>query len=163
MSIRTLPLAILSALAMSVGWGFRGDYGHEAGAMVPGALVALAVCLTAGRPDWCERASLLALLAALGWAFGGQMSYGRVIGYTMHSSFVDVASGFAALFVIGALWGGIGMGILALGVTRPRSELECFAGPLVALYVVWLALDGSGWTRELHRRVELFDSDWIAA
>ena len=29
---------VLSALAMSVGWGFRGDYGHEAGAMVPGAL-----------------------------------------------------------------------------------------------------------------------------
>ena len=24
---------VLSALAMSVGWGFRGDYGHEAGAM----------------------------------------------------------------------------------------------------------------------------------
>ena len=34
---------LLPALAMSVGWGFRGNYGHEAGAMVPGALVALAV------------------------------------------------------------------------------------------------------------------------
>ncbi len=33
------PLAgiILAGLAMSVGWGFRGDYGHEIGAMVPGS------------------------------------------------------------------------------------------------------------------------------
>lgn len=38
---------------MSVGWGFRGDYGHEAGAMVPGALVAWAVCLAqAGGIGW---------------------------------------------------------------------------------------------------------------
>ena len=29
---------VLSGLAMSVGWSFRGDYGHEAGAMVPGAI-----------------------------------------------------------------------------------------------------------------------------
>ena len=27
---------VLSGLAMSVGWGFRGNYGHEAGAMIPG-------------------------------------------------------------------------------------------------------------------------------
>ena len=42
---------VLSGLAMSVGWGFRGDYGHEAGAMVPGALLGLAICLASGRQD----------------------------------------------------------------------------------------------------------------
>ena len=36
---------VLAALAMSVGWGFRGDYGHEAGAMVPGALLGLAILI----------------------------------------------------------------------------------------------------------------------
>jgi hypothetical protein len=36
-------LLLLAALAMSVGWGFRGDYGHGPGAMVPGALLALAI------------------------------------------------------------------------------------------------------------------------
>lgn len=65
---------------MSVGWGFRGDYGHEAGAMVPGALVALAICLVSGREDWWERAPLPAMLGAIGWAFGGQMSHGKIIG-----------------------------------------------------------------------------------
>jgi len=158
---RLLPL--LAALAMSVGWGFRGDYGHEAGAMVPGALFALAVCLAAKRVDWWERASLLAMLGAIGWAFGGQMSYGRIIGYTAHSSFPDVLYGFACLFVIGALWGGIGAGILALGVTRPRSELERFAGPLVALWLVWTAMDLSGLDDWLTSRWSLNDSDWTAA
>lgn len=158
-----LILPILAALAMSVGWGFRGDYGHEAGAMAPGALVALAICLSARRPDWWERASLLALLGAIGWAFGGQMSYGVVIGYTAHSSFWNVLYGFACLFVIGALWGGIGSGILALGVTRSRAELERFAGPLIVLWLVWMATEWSGLDDRLSSRWSLYDSDWTAA
>lgn len=156
-------MPLLAALAMSVGWGFRGDYGHEAGAMVPGALLALAICLGAGRADWWARASLLAFLGAVGWAFGGQMSYGIVIGYTAHSSFPDVLYGYASLFVIGALWGGIGAGILALGVTETRAELERFAGPLITLYLVWAIMDFSGVTEGLSNRWSLFDTDWVAA
>jgi hypothetical protein len=131
---RNWMLPLLAALAMSVGWGFRGDYGHEAGAMVPGALLALAVCLASGRVDWWQRASVLALLGALGWAFGGQMSYGMVIGYTAHSTFGNVLYGYACLFLIGALWGSVGAGVLALGVTEARSTLERFTGPLVTFY-----------------------------
>ena len=92
-SRNTLARWLLPAVAMSVGWGFRGDYGHEAGAMVPGALVALAICLTSGREDWWNRAPMLAMLGAIGWAFGGQMSYGKIIGYTAHTSFPDVLYG----------------------------------------------------------------------
>jgi hypothetical protein len=36
-------LVVLAALSMSVGWGLRGDYGHETGAMMPGALLGLAL------------------------------------------------------------------------------------------------------------------------
>jgi hypothetical protein len=160
-SMKSMPL--LSALAMSVGWGFRGDYGHEAGAMVPGALLALAICLTARRQDWCYRASLLAMLGALGWAFGGQISYAQIVGYTMGSSFMDVAYGYGCLFVIGVLWSGIGAGILALGITRRRSELERFAGPLVALFIVWKGLDWSGATAWLEGHWHLYRTDWVAA
>ncbi|HID23902.1 MAG TPA: hypothetical protein EYP14_16090, partial [Planctomycetaceae bacterium] len=138
-------MIVLSALAMSVGWGFRGNYGHEAGAMVPGALLGLSLGLASGRPDWWNRGTLLAFLGAVGWAFGGQMSYGRVIGYTAYTaSYWDVAYGYASLFAIGALWGGIGAGILAMGLTMRRSELEKYVGPLVALWLVWFALDMSG-------------------
>ena len=49
------------ALAMSVGWGFRGNYGHEYGAMVPGALAAIAVCLISGREDLYKRIAYFGL------------------------------------------------------------------------------------------------------
>lgn len=156
-------MLLLAALAMSVGWGWRGDYGHEAGAMVPGTLLGLALCLASGREDWWRRTSLFAFLGAIGWAFGGQMSYGKVIGYTAHSSLPDVWYGFACLFVIGALWGGIGAGVLAFGITKSRSELERFAGPLVAFYVLLTILHLSGVTSRLSERWSLHDSDWVAA
>ena len=154
---------ILAGLAMSVGWGFRGDYGHEAGAMVPGALLGLAICLGSGRQDWWRRASVMALCGAIGWAFGGQMSYGRVVGYTASSSFPDVLYGYASLFLIGALWAGIGSAILALSVTQSRSYLERFAGPLVALWLVWFGLDLLGVTDSLSDHWFLHDTDWVAA
>lgn len=160
---KTIHLLLLAALAMSVGWGWRGDYGHEAGAMVPGALLGLAICLAAGREDWLRRASLLAALGALGWAFGGQMSYGIVIGYTASSSFADVWYGYAGLFVIGALWGGIGAGMLAFGITEARSTLERLAGPVVAFYLVLLTANHSGLTDWLSNRWSLYDTDWVAA
>jgi len=34
---------------MPVGWGIRSDYGHEAGAVIPGVLLALAVMTVASR------------------------------------------------------------------------------------------------------------------
>jgi len=159
------PLAgiVLCGLAMSVGWGFRGDYGHEAGAMVPGALLALAICLASGRPDWWRRASIMAMCGAIGWAFGGQMSYGRITGYTASSSLPDVAYGYACLFVVGGLWAGIGSAILALSVTQSRSYLESYAGPLVVLWLVWLGLDLSGLTAWLVGKWYLHDTDWVAA
>jgi hypothetical protein len=153
----------LAGLAMSVGWGFRGDYGHEAGAMVPGALLGLAICLGAGRQDWWRRASIMALCGAIGWAFGGQMSYGRVIGYTASSSFADVAYGYASLFLIGGLWAGIGSAILTLSVTQPRSYLERFAGPLVVLWLLWFTLDITGLTDQMAEKWYLNDTDWVAA
>jgi len=154
---------ILSGLAMSVGWGFRGDYGHEAGAMVPGALLGLAICLASGRPDWWRRSIIMAFCGAVGWAFGGQMSYGRVIGYTASSSLADVAYGYGCLFLIGGLWAGTGTAILAVSVTQSRSYLERFAGPLVALWLVWFAMDISGLTEWLVERWYLHDTDWFAA
>jgi hypothetical protein len=154
---------VLSGLAMSVGWGFRGDYGHEAGAMVPGALLGLAICLSSGRPDWWRRSTIMAFCGAVGWAFGGQMSYGQIVGYTASSSLADVAYGYGCLLVIGGLWAGIGSAILALSVTQSRSYLESFAGPLIALWLVWFAMDFSGLTERLVKSWYLNDTDWFAA
>ena len=35
---------MFSALAGGMGWGIRGQYGHETGAMIAGVLVSLTVC-----------------------------------------------------------------------------------------------------------------------
>jgi len=160
---RSIQMPLLAALAMSLGWGIRGDYGHEAGALLPGALVALAIVFTSGRADWLARTPTVAMLGALGWAFGGQMSYGIVIGYTASASFPDVAYGFASLFLIGALWGGIGAGILGLGLTWESRRLESFVIPLSTLYALWLLLDLSGLSARLEDRWPFDDTDWVAA
>ncbi len=156
-------LIALAALSMSVGWGLRGDYGHEAGAMMPGALIGLALCLAAGRADWLNRAPTIAAVCALGWAFGGQMSYGIVIGYTADSMLVNVLYGYANLFVIGALWGAVGASLLGLSLTARRSELDAFVTPLLAVYAGWKLLDFSGATAWLEARWSLYDTDWVAA
>lgn len=162
-SVSVLTGIVLAGLVMSVGWGFRGDYGHEAGAMVPGALLGLAICLASGRPDWWQRSTIMAFCGAVGWAFGGQMSYGIVVGYTAATSLPDVAYGYGSLFLIGGLWAGIGTAILALSVTQSRSYLERFAGPLIMLWLVWFVMDISGLTDWFVDKWYLHDTDWFAA
>jgi hypothetical protein len=39
---------VATALSQSLGWEIRGNFGHEYGAMMPGALAALSVCLMSG-------------------------------------------------------------------------------------------------------------------
>ncbi|HNS19528.1 MAG TPA: hypothetical protein PKH24_03470 [Sedimentisphaerales bacterium] len=160
---RAIGGVLLAGLAMSVGWGIRGDYGHEAGAMIPGALLGLAVCAAGGREDWWRRASIMGMCGALGWAFGGQMSYGRIIGYTASSSPADVCYGYACLFVIGGLWAGVGSAILARSITQSASHLERFARPLVVLGVAWFGLATSGLTDRLVSLWSLHDTDWVGA
>jgi hypothetical protein len=88
------------------------------------------------------------------------MSYGRC---RLYGKLPDVTYGYGCLFLIGGLWAGIGSGILALSVTEPRSHLERFAGPLVTLWLVWLAMDLTGLTERLAEAWYLHDTDWFAA
>jgi len=77
------PLAVLFvALSLSIGWGVRGNWGHEFGAMIPGALAAMAAVLVSGREDWRRRILFFAFYGAVGWSFGGAISYMKVIAYT---------------------------------------------------------------------------------
>ncbi len=154
---------VLAGLAMSLGWGIRGDYGHEAGAMIPGAMLGLSICLASGREDWWRRAALMGACGAIGWAFGGQMSYGRIIGYTAGSSLLDVFYGYGCLFIVGGLWAGTGAAILALSVTQPTSYLQRFVRPLGVLWLAGLIMSLSGLTPWLSERWSLNDSDWVGA
>jgi hypothetical protein len=135
------PLAILLAgLSLSIGWGIRGNYGHETGAMFPGALTAIAVCLLSGREDWRERVAYFACFGALGWAFGGSMSYMQVIAYAHSGHAASQYYGYSALFVIGFLWAALGGAGTALPAVLDRKSLCEMFQPLSLLLALWCLL-----------------------
>jgi hypothetical protein len=139
---RSNPLArptaiLLAALSLSIGWGIRGNYGHELGAMLPGALAAIAVCLLSGREDWRERVAYFGLLGGLGWAIGGSMSYMQVLAYTQSGHAASQFYGFWALFLIGFLWAALGGGGTALPATLDRKSLCDMFAPLSVLLALW--------------------------
>ncbi len=171
------PLTLITvALALSIGWGIRGNFGHEYGAMIPGALAALAVCALSGRDDWRARAPYFAMFGALGWAFGGSISYMKVIGYTHSGVASSVWYGFPALFLIGFLWAGLGGAGTALPAVATRERLTQLFRPLLWIVVVWFCLRAisqplleqwesafdATWSRH-QSPLYWFDSDWMEA
>ncbi len=161
------PLAILLvALSLSIGWGVRGNWGHEYGAMIPGALAALAACLVSGREDWRRRFPYFAFFGALGWSFGGSISYMIVIGYTHSGHPPSILYGFASLFVIGFLWGAIGGAGTALPAVLDRRRLTEFFLPILVVIAAWQvqeALAGAAYRRGWGDRLDWYDTDWMAA
>lgn len=137
-TIRTVGL---TALSLSIGWGIRGNFGHENGAMIPGALAAMAVVLASDRSDWLRRIGYFAFFGAIGWSFGGSMSYGQVLGYTHSGDSLSVLYGFASLFVIGFLWAAIGGAGTALPAILDRRHLTEFFTPLTVIFAAWWAQD----------------------
>ena len=128
----------VTALSLSVGWGIRGNFGHEYGAMIPGALAAMAAVLLSGRSDWLAAVPFFAMFGALGWSFGGSISYMQVIGYTHSGHSPSVLYGFANLFVIGFLWaalGGAGTALPAVADRRTACRAFPFAGACPRLLV----------------------------
>ena len=163
-------LLIATALSLSVGWGIRGNYGHEYGAMIPGALASMAGVLMAGRSDWLPRVAAFGFFGALGWSFGGSISYMQVIGYTHSGDSLSVFYGFACLFVIGFLWAAMGGAGLALPALLERKTLQGFLPPLGAIFVAWLLQDAVTARFEpadaQFRQASWlywYDTDWLAA
>lgn len=169
----------LIALSLSIGWGIRGNFGHEYGAMIGGVLAAIAAVLVSGREDWRARIPYVAMFGGLGWAFGGSISYMQVIAYT-HSGHPDtVLYGFAATFLIGFLWAAMGGAGVALPLTADRDFLTRLFTPILwvfASWVVWSAPDwgveaqiertAEGFNETEHRQespLYWFDADWHKA
>lgn len=131
---------LVVGLALSIGWGIRGNYGHETGAMFPGAIAAIAACLLSGRSDWHSRVAYFGLFGMLGWAFGGSISYMMVIGYTHSGHSSTQLFGFIGLFVIGFLWAGFGGAGTALPAALSDQQLKSLFIPLTVLLGTWLVM-----------------------
>ena len=163
-------MILLGALSLSLGWGIRGNFGHEYGAAIPGALAAMAVVLMSGRPDWWHRIHYFAMFGALGWSFGGSMSYMQVVAYTHSGRSTSILYGFANLFIIGFLWAALGGAGTAFPAFMNNEQLTLFFVPLVAIFIGW-ALQGFliDWflrVRPMQRHessLYWYDTDWLAA
>ena len=97
---------LFAAFAGGMGWGIRGQYGHENGAMIAGCLVTLTLCfLLARNMPIRQQVQAIALgIIAMGW--GGSMSYGETVGLTQDTNLHNLVEGgvnWAAW-----RWGGLG-------------------------------------------------------
>jgi hypothetical protein len=161
--MQCVPALLLVGLAHSIGWGIRGNFGHEYGAMIPGALSALALCIALPWSFLRERAALVGFAGAIGWSFGGSMSYGQLIGMTAADTLPHSAYGFAMLGVIGFLWALVGGAAVGLAVSRPVARVAAFVPPLLCVFVAWAALDAvTAFVPEANLdRLSWWDTDWL--
>jgi len=124
-------------VSLSIGWGIRGNYGHEAGAMIPGALAAIAAALMSGREDWRRRVPYFAFFGALGWAFGGSISYMLPPSYTETGQIATQVYGFLSTFFEAFLWAGLGGAATAYVAVEEREKLTALFRPLLWVFGIW--------------------------
>lgn len=108
---------VLPSMAMMLGWGLRGYIGGgPLGAMIPGAMTALALALLLELDE--ADTALLAAFGAVGVGFGGQMTYGQTVGLAFKpETFWWALLGF---LIKGAVWGFVGGAVMGAAVERRR-------------------------------------------
>ncbi len=134
---------LLGAAAGGLGWGIRGQYGHETGAMIAGLLVSLTWVLLLFRhaPGSVAIRAVAWTTVAMGW--GGAMTYGQTVGLTHDPALVGHGDalrwGLLGLAIKGSLWIGFAGVFLGMGLGgvryRPWELAGLFAGMLVLAYV----------------------------
>lgn len=148
--VRWWTAAVLGAAAGGLGWGIRGQYGHETGAMIAGLLLSLVLTLL-----FCPHFTSAQAARAVAWCtiaigFGGSMTYGQTIGLTQDPALVGnwaaLRWGLLGLAIKGGIWIGFagvffGMG---LGGRRYRpGELLLLLGSLLGVFFLGVALINS--------------------
>jgi hypothetical protein len=172
---------LLIMLSLSIGWGIRGNYGHEYGAMIAGGLAGLAAALMSGREHWRQRAPYFAFFGALGWAFGGSIAYMHPPSYTETGHLPTQVYGFLATFFVGFLWAGLGGAGTAYAAVEDRDKLTAISRPLAWVFAFWVLqyvlqdtpfnlqerlLNAAGADRSWFRQRDplyWLDSEWIEA
>ena len=126
---------VLGAIAMSLGWGLRGSIGGGSlGAMIPGAMIGLVLCVLLDRRS---DAGLIAAFAAIGVGFGGQETYGQTVGLSLQpETFWWAILGFV---IKGAVWGLLGGAFIGIALDRARyTTPQLLAGFAIMVLGTWL-------------------------
>ena len=120
--------------------------------------------------DWWRHVHYFALFGAIGWSFGGSMSYMMVVGYSHSSQSLTVFYGFANLFAIGFLWAALGGAGTALPAFLTHTQLSLFLLPIAAVFIGWslqaVIIDRVLAPKRMQRHespLYWYDTDWVAA
>lgn len=129
---------LISSVLVCLGWGLRGYIGGgPLGAMIPGAFIALWLCLLLGAD--LRRAGIVAAFGAVGIGFGGEMTYGQTLGLLRDGE--TLAWGLLGTVVKGGVWGLLGGAVLGVGFIQHRLPHRQLAGLLGAfLIATWLGI-----------------------
>ena len=136
---------IFTALAGGLGWGIRGQYGHETGAMLAGLLVALVLVYLFGHHLNSLSAARAVALATVAIGFGGSMTYGQTLGLTQDAPLIgNIAAlrwGLLGTFIKGSIWIGFFGLFLGLGLGGKKyTMVEMALALIVAVFLLYLGI-----------------------
>ncbi len=159
---------LLSACAGGMAWGIRGQYGHETGAMMAGVLIGYSLILCCGTKLSSLQAARAVALFTIGIGFGGQQTYGQVLGLTQDKELIGntgmLAWGLLGTFVLGANWAGFGGLLFGIGLSSKRytvTEMCFLCLMMIALIFAGHALLNLPHDIENHRLPFIyFSDDW---
>jgi hypothetical protein len=112
---------LFPAVSMLLGWGLRGFIGGGPfGAMIPGAMVMLAICMLLDIP--LRFAAIATVFGTAGTAMGGEMTYGQTIGFLRNAD--TMWWGFAGTSLKGGVWGLLSGLFIGLGLIFQRIKVK---------------------------------------
>ncbi len=137
---------LFAAMAGGMGWGIRGQYGHEVGAMIPGALVSLTVCFILARKMPVDQLVRAVAMGTVAMGIGGSMSYGETVGLThdtpLHGNWDALRWGMLGLAIKGGIWVGIFGVFLGMGLSGYRySARDMIALMLAAIGAYFIGIN----------------------
>jgi len=140
---------VLGTLMMSFAWPLRGQFGHEWGAAVTGAMAAAIAALLI--PSFVFRKSFgqAVLFGTLGFVLGSEnIPYGALIdGVLQQPSLKDCITEMLTILFIGASWGCVGATYLGLGLSEKpvqRRDYILLSAAGIALIALTFFLNSTG-------------------
>lgn len=141
--INLILAMLLTAMAAGMGWGIRGQYGHETGAMIAGVLTSLTLVMLFIPQASSLMAARVAAMMTVAIGIGGTMTYGQTIGLTHNRELVGnweaLRWGMLGLMIKGGIWISFAGTLLGVGLGgkryQPYEMLFVFLAMIGLLYL----------------------------
>lgn len=120
---------VLSTILMSFAWPLRGQFGHEWGAAITGAIAGSLVTILLPWKNFRASFAQAVFFGTLGFAAGGEnIPYGAIVDSLLQQPNLQAAfPQLLAILFIGASWGGIGATYLGYGIAEKPMKIGDYA------------------------------------